>query len=71
MGKEEKSFSLDNSILAFRDFFRWDLQNKSGNLVPSFPQSKYKDLGYDQICGDISTLWLLINLCNMPKTLVT
>ena len=43
----------------------------SENLAIDFSESKDTDFCWVQIYGDMSILWVLITLCNMPKGLVT
>ena len=77
--KKEMSLFHENCTLVCGPIFFWiitflrDRKFKilSENLGTNFSEWKDIDFCSIQIYGDITTLWLLITLCNMPKGVVT
>ena len=71
MDKEETIFFPWKLVCVLKFFLDNHPINYPENLVTHFSERKDIDFCCVQISGDISTLWLLITLCNTPKDLVT
>ena len=71
--EETLQFSWKLHTVMYSDFFLGNhpVNYPSENVITTFSEGKNLDFWSVQGNGDISTLWLLITLCNMPKGLVT
>ena len=80
IGKEETSFfSGKLHIVMWSEFFfrqlpfhrTWNFLKSTKIFNENYSERRDTYFWWVQIYGEISTLWLLINICNMPKGLLT